>query len=87
MDILTLRRFVWDTSGRVSSLTKANLCDFDDREMYERAKEERVKLIDLLSGFDDELANIIIEAESMDNVRNEDVLNALRNVTLSQVND
>lgn len=87
VDVLTLRRFVWDTSGRLPNLNKINLCDCDDREMYERAREERVKLIDLLSGFDDGLANTIIETESLDNVRNEDVLGALRNVTRSQVNN
>lgn len=53
--------------------------------LFEETKGARSRLIDVLSSYDDSLANLIINSESLDSVTIVDVVKALRQVTLSQV--
>lgn len=53
-------------------------------ETLEMAKRKRKEIIDIVSGIDDQLADIIIETESFDKVDNKQLLKAIRRVTIAQ---
>ncbi|XP_065089566.1 ribosome-releasing factor 2, mitochondrial [Ochlerotatus camptorhynchus] len=80
IDILSGTQVVWDrnSSGRMYKsipLGESELANAQDK-LYET--------IDSLSGMDDQLAQAIIEADSMENVKPELVLNAIRSCTMKQ---
>lgn len=54
-------------------------------EYWEKAYSMRIKLIDTLTGHDDELADLVIKTESLENINTVDVVTALQNVTRKHV--
>lgn len=52
---------------------------------WQEAASMRCNLIDKLTSYDDELANIVINSESLDNIATIDIVNALKQVTKKHV--
>lgn len=65
-------------------MTRLELTKKSDPELWEDARRSRSHLVDVLSTFDDTLANLIISSESFD-ITTVDIIKALREVTLKQV--
>lgn len=61
------------------------LCETKDPQIWNDAKEARGFVIDKLTDFNDTLANIVINSDSLDNISTADIQKALRQVTLEQV--
>lgn len=55
-----------------------------DGEVLLETNERRREIIDLLSGFDDELADHIIKNNTLDDINNSLILKAMRRHTISQ---
>ncbi|XP_058808479.1 ribosome-releasing factor 2, mitochondrial isoform X1 [Phymastichus coffea] len=82
IDVINLQKLVFDqqTKGRI--ITKTKLEEEDNKELLKKAIESRRYLTDKLSGVDDELANTVIEHDSLDKVSSQDLVDSLRRVTL-----
>lgn len=70
---------------REKSITKTQLTEENYPVYWDKAASMRSDLIDKLSNHDDELANIVINSESLDNIATVDVVNALKQVTKKHV--
>ncbi|CAF4866714.1 unnamed protein product [Pieris macdunnoughi] len=82
IDLVTLEEVVW-SSGRGQNLNKRKLSEATDGKQWERAMTDHRQIIDRLSSIDDELADMIIQQESLDNIDTEDIVNAIRRCTLN----
>lgn len=83
VDILSMNKTLWvrnDGKIQESILTEKN-----DGSAWEIAMKARSNLIDKLSEFNDDLANTIINKDSLENVETTVVAKALRQVTMQQV--
>lgn len=67
------------------SITKAQLTEEKHPEYWEKASSMRSELIDTLTSHNDDLANIVINSESLDNIATVDVVNAIQQVTKNHV--
>ncbi|XP_058056639.1 ribosome-releasing factor 2, mitochondrial [Anopheles bellator] len=81
IDLLSSCQVIWDLESKGRSYHTAPITDPDDKS---RVRQQLYELIDLLSGMDDNLAQAIIEAESMEKVPLKLLLDALRNCTVKQ---
>lgn len=78
-----MNKTTWVTNdGKVE---QSVLTEKTDGSAWEIAMKARSKLIDRLSEFNDDLANTIISADSLENVETADVAKALRQVTIQHV--
>lgn len=80
IDIVALKKLIFDEKTEGQSY---EILDLNGKTL-EMAKQKRNQLIDIVSGIDDELAEIIIATESLDNVDNKQLLKAIRRVTIAQ---
>ena len=82
IDIINLEKVIFDkkTQGRNISKIKLN----EDDDILNKAIDKRRYLTDKLSGLDDELANVVIEQDSLDKVSSQDIVDSLRRVTISR---
>lgn len=82
IDVVNLQKVIYDkkTNGRI--VTKIKLDEEENLDLLEKAIESRRYLTDKLSGIDDELANSVIEQDSLDKVSSQDLVDSLRKVTL-----
>lgn len=80
IDIVALKKLIFDEKTEGQSYEILDLIG----KTLEMAKQKRNQLIDIVSGIDDELAEIIIATESLDNVDNKQLLKAIRRVTIAQ---
>jgi hypothetical protein len=56
-----------------------------DRDIWVEASEQRAELIDKMADLDDNLANLIIERESLQKINPVEMNQALRRITLARV--
>lgn len=78
VDIVRQKQLMFENEGQKRIILPLR----PDMETF--VNEKRRTLIDMISGFDDDLANIIISNDSLDNVNDVDLLNAIRRVTINQ---
>lgn len=67
------------------SINTTHLTEEKHPEFWEKAASLRSDLIDKLTSHDDELANIVINSESLDNIATVDIVKALKHVTENHV--
>lgn len=75
-----MKQLEWDPSNSGRSYKKSSLSG----SMLTLATQKRNQLIDKLSGYDDALAELIINDNSMDNVGNQLILDSARRATLAR---
>ncbi|XP_050086695.1 ribosome-releasing factor 2, mitochondrial isoform X1 [Anopheles aquasalis] len=82
IDVLSMSQIVWDhkSSGRTYEISPIK-----DAATVERVRQKLEELIDLLSGIDDNLAQAIIDSDSMENIKLSIILDALRACTAKQL--
>lgn len=80
IDILDLKELRFDQSKDGSVYTKTALSE----DIRKKAVEKRCEIIDMMSGFDDKLANAVIQNDSLENIDSSIVQQAIRNLTLKQ---
>lgn len=83
VDIVTLEKLTFNQSHQAMKMQRLKLTE-DDKLLFELAKEKRKELIDRISGLDDELANIVIEKNSLDKIPNQNLVESLRRVTVKR---
>ncbi|CAH0550107.1 unnamed protein product [Brassicogethes aeneus] len=83
IDVLSLHLVTYGKDGK--QLERAELTERSDLEIWTRAMEARRNIIDTISGYNDELAEIVIENDSLDKISTDDVTTGIRKATLSNV--
>ncbi|XP_045502415.1 ribosome-releasing factor 2, mitochondrial [Colias croceus] len=81
IDLISLQEIIW-TSGRGQNLTRRKLTEADGKK-WELALSDHRQLVDTISSLDDELAETIIQQESLDNLETKDILNAVRRCAIN----
>lgn len=76
-----MKKIVWEQKHQGMSYSVE---DVNDKELFKTINEKRLEMIDTLSEHDDKLADMIIANESLENVNVEDILNALRRLTIER---
>lgn len=66
-------------------INRLGISEKTEPKLWEEVKMARAKIVDILSIFNDPLANLVINSESLDDVTTLDIAKALREVTLRQV--
>ncbi|XP_062546697.1 ribosome-releasing factor 2, mitochondrial [Armigeres subalbatus] len=79
-DILSATQIIFDKNSHGRLYKRVPLAE----EALTDAQDRLYETIDVLSGMDDQLAQAIIESDSMDNINPELVLNAIRSCTMKQ---
>ncbi|KAK5647699.1 hypothetical protein RI129_002591 [Pyrocoelia pectoralis] len=77
IDILTLEKLI----PLNDKLTRTLLTEQDDLSNWTAAKNARSILVDKVTDLDDDLANLVINADSIDNIQTSDIANALWKIT------
>uniref|UniRef100_A0A182IQ15 Ribosome-releasing factor 2, mitochondrial n=1 Tax=Anopheles atroparvus TaxID=41427 RepID=A0A182IQ15_ANOAO len=73
---------IWDVKSKGRSYQAVHI---NDEVQQDRVHEQLYEIIDMLSGLDDNLAQAIIEANSLESVKLHLVLDAIRNCTMKQL--
>jgi elongation factor G len=81
IDLLLMKQFIFDSSNQGMSYKVEPIANDDLKEF---AKNRRLQVIDILSTMDDKLAETIINDESMENVKINELLSSIRNLTINQ---
>lgn len=81
IDLISLKKVVWEQKHQGMSY---QIDDIKDKDLLDYALEQRLGMIDKLSGHDDKLAETIIASESLENVSIDQILNALRRLTIER---
>ncbi|XP_053672419.1 ribosome-releasing factor 2, mitochondrial [Anopheles nili] len=81
IDILSMTKIIWDSKSK-GRLYKA--IPLHGTTLHDNVREKLYELIDTLSGMDDNLAQAIIDANSLENVKLKLVLDAIRSCTSKQ---
>ncbi|XP_020287583.1 ribosome-releasing factor 2, mitochondrial isoform X2 [Pseudomyrmex gracilis] len=84
VDLITMEKLMFDKKCQGMNLIKTKLTEKDDGKLWNIASEKRLILTDKLSSLDDQLADVIIEQESLENVQPQMLVDSLRRVTLSR---
>lgn len=79
-----MEKIYWEATDRGRKLIRNSLSE-GDKELWENAMEMRTKLIDKLTDNDDELAEKVIIAESIDNISPENLAKSVYKLTYTQV--
>lgn len=80
IDVIDLQELRFDPAKEGRVYKKLPLGE----ELRRQAVEKRCEMIDLLSGYDDALADAIITNDSLENIDSSLVLKAIRNATIHQ---
>lgn len=83
VDIVTLEKLIFQQNNQGMQIQRLKLTE-NDEQLFELAKEKRKELTDQISGFDDQLANIVIEKNSLDEITDQNLVDSLRRVTVSR---
>lgn len=78
IDILKMQQLQFEDDGRkcvISPLTG---------EILDRIKQRRDDIIDMISGYDDDLANVIISTDTFDNIDHKMLCAAIQRATINQ---
>lgn len=78
VDIVSQQQLIFENEGRKQLIVPLQ----SDMETF--INEKRRSLIDTISGFDDDLADVIITNDSLDSVNATELSNAIRRVTINQ---
>lgn len=78
VDIVKKQQLMFDSDGRKCSTVPLK------PEMEDFVTKKRNSLIDTISGFDDDLADVIISNNSLDDIDGIQLLNAIRRATINQ---
>nr|XP_026486693.1 ribosome-releasing factor 2, mitochondrial [Vanessa tameamea] len=81
IDLITLEEVIW-THGRGQNLTRRKLTEKSDGKVWETSLNEHRKVVDTLSSLDDQLAETIIQQESLDNINSIEIAQAVRRCTI-----
>lgn len=81
IDLLSMKQITWDATNQGRSY---NVELISDPSLVKSSNKKRLKIIDDLSGLDDQLAETIIANNSLENVSLDLILNALRRLTVSR---
>ncbi|XP_048486209.1 ribosome-releasing factor 2, mitochondrial isoform X1 [Plutella xylostella] len=81
LDLLNLEEIIW-TQGRGQKYTRRKLTEKEDGHVWENTMTGHRHLVDTLSSIDDNLADIIIQEESLDNIQSKDITAAIRRCTI-----
>lgn len=84
VDLVTLRKHLWDDSTDGRNYTISQLEKSNDSSLYEKAYEYKVKLIEQLADLDEVIAHHILNDTDYNDIPAVDVMNAIRKATLSQ---
>ncbi|KAK9294370.1 hypothetical protein QLX08_010990 [Tetragonisca angustula] len=84
VDVITMEKLMFDKKDMGMRYAKVKLTENEDEALWEMANEKRRSLADKLSNMDDELANTIIEQESLDAVTPQMLIDSLRRSTISR---
>ncbi|CAB0044165.1 unnamed protein product [Trichogramma brassicae] len=84
IDVVNLEKIIFNKKNQGRTILKTKLCSDNDNQFLTEAIEQRNTLTDKLSGIDDELANIVIEQDSLEKVSSQNIVDSLRRVTISQ---
>ncbi|KOC59750.1 Ribosome-releasing factor 2, mitochondrial [Habropoda laboriosa] len=84
VDVISLEKFMFDKKDMGMKLTRLKLSENEDKHLWEIANERRQNLTDKLSSIDDELADTIIEQESLDTITSQMLHNSLYRATISR---
>ncbi|GAB0088171.1 Ribosome-releasing factor 2, mitochondrial [Sergentomyia squamirostris] len=80
VDIVRRKLFTWDTKKEGSNYKISPLPE----EFSNQCEVKRSEIIDIISGIDDQLADIIISKDSLTDIDNETVFKAIRRATIEQ---
>lgn len=80
MDIIELKELRYDQSADGSIYSKNSLSD----ELHEKAMEKRLELIDTLGGYDDQLAEYVINEGDLENIDINRLHGAIRRATMQR---
>lgn len=80
---MELLKYGMSTENKISSelLSETNHAGY-----WNDAKYQRAKLIDQLTDYNDTFADLVISSDSLDSISSVDIIKALREATLKQVN-
>lgn len=81
IDVLSTTKIIWDMKSKGRSYQAVHI---NQEEQQDQLHEQLYEIIDTLSGLDDNLAQAIIESNSLESVKLNLVLDAIRNCTLKQ---
>ncbi|CAG9137668.1 unnamed protein product [Plutella xylostella] len=81
LDLLNLEEIIW-TQGRGQKYTRRKLTEKEDGHVWENTMTGHRHLVDTISSLDDNLADIIIQEESLDNIQSKDITAAIRRCTI-----
>ncbi|KAF9412423.1 hypothetical protein HW555_009092 [Spodoptera exigua] len=81
IDLITLEEVIW-TQGRGQTLVRRKLTEKADGHKWEAAMSEHKELVDTLSSLDDQLAETIIQQETLE-INSKEIEEAIRRCTLS----
>ncbi|KAL6258076.1 hypothetical protein P5V15_009992 [Pogonomyrmex californicus] len=84
IDVITMEKLTFDKKHQGINLTRTKITKDNDGKLWDIVSERRRVLTDRLSGLDDELADIIIEQESLENVQPQMLIESLRRVTINR---
>ncbi|XP_050487710.1 ribosome-releasing factor 2, mitochondrial [Bombus huntii] len=84
VDVITLEKLIFSKKDMGMKYSRVKLSENEDTTLWEMANEKRRSLTDKLSNMDDELANIIIEQESLDAVTPQMLIDSLHRSTISR---
>jgi elongation factor G len=82
IDVITLEKYIFDIKSQGKIVKKLELSENENSNLLEKALEKRRYLTDKLSDFDNDLANIVIEQESLDKIPSQILVNSLRKATI-----
>ncbi|CAH1117493.1 unnamed protein product [Phaedon cochleariae] len=83
IDVLTLELLKYGTV-KEKLVTKIPLNEQNHPKYWNDAKLIRSQIIDKLTDYDDELANTVIESESLEEITTKDIVRSIRTVTLQK---
>lgn len=81
---MTREEIIW-TQGRGQNYIRRQLSEKEDGRHWETTMNGHRHLIDKLSSIDDQLAETIIQQESLDNINTEEITAAIRRCTLQMI--
>lgn len=84
VDVLSLELMTYG-SGKEKTVTKVELNEDQFPKLFGQAQEARLKLIERLTDYNDDLANKVISSESFDSISSMDIVKALQKVTRDRV--
>ena len=83
VNVITLEKLIFNKNSQGMKIEKSKLT-VEEGNLLDLAKEKRKKLTDKLSDLDDELANVVIEKNSLEEVSDQDLVDSLRRVTITR---